>query len=83
MKLGAVQYALLRALVTNHTWSRGCGWVWDTPGHTARMLDGLVRKGMARVTDQGMEWASYTPTPQGREYLTATPAPALRRRSIL
>jgi hypothetical protein len=51
--LGKVQAAVLRNLREHGRWSRGCGWLWDTHSNTARILDGLVARGLA-TTRQAM-----------------------------
>jgi len=46
--LGDSQQWMLDALRKHGRWSRNCGWLWDTPSGTERILDSLVRRGLAR-----------------------------------
>ena len=45
--LGANQEGVLRSLVERGGWSEGCGWMWDTHASTRRILDTLVKRGLA------------------------------------
>lgn len=56
-KLGDNQRAVLQSLVEFGRWHRGCGWLWDTNAGTERILDSLVRRGLARKDKDG-----YRPT---------------------
>jgi hypothetical protein len=49
-KLGKVQQNVYESLKRHGSWSLGCGWVWDTPSNTMRVMDSLVRAGYARTT---------------------------------
>lgn len=48
--LGENQQGILRSLVEHHAWSPGCGWIWSTQSETVRLLDGLVKRGLATKT---------------------------------
>lgn len=50
MKLGRVQEAVLRSLTVHGGWHDGCGWVWDTPSGTIRVLETLVKRGLVTKT---------------------------------
>lgn len=70
--LGKVQQAVLRSLREHGRWSRGCGWLWDTHGNTARVLDTLVNRGLATtrqaLTTTGRDGATiYEPTKEGSQ----------------
>lgn len=58
-KLGKVQQDVLASLKRHGSWSRGCGWLWDTPSNTQRVMDSLVHAGYAAVT---ADQRRYTPT---------------------
>lgn len=45
--LGANQERVLRSLVERGGWSEGFGWMWDTHANTRRILDTLVKRGLA------------------------------------
>lgn len=57
--LGSTQRSMLKALKEHKGWSRGCGWLWDTHSNTVRILDSLVKRGLANFIVSG----SY---PRGR-----------------
>ena len=45
--LGKTQQAMLEALKTHGGWSTyRCGWVWDTPGHTLKLCESLLVRGL-------------------------------------
>ncbi len=48
-KLGKVQQDVLASLKEHGSWHLHCGWVWDTPSNTLRVMDSLVRAGYATV----------------------------------
>lgn len=61
-KLGSVQQDVLTSLRSHGSWSLGCGWVWDTPSNTMRIMDSLVRAGYATTTEgQGGRRIVYRP----------------------
>lgn len=67
--LGDTQQAVLRALHQHQRWYAGCGWVWDTPSGTERLLQSLERRGLVQVrTVEGClrrQSTSYTLTAAG------------------
>ena len=65
-KLGKVQIEVLDSLIEFGIWSRRGlgGWLWDTPGNTDRVLDSLVKRGLAAQNGD-----SYIPTSTGIEKL--------------
>lgn len=71
--LGENQVHALRALVEHSGWRPGCGWIWANRSTTVRLLDSLVRRGLAVRTDvpdryvPGRTSPRYEPTQQGRE----------------
>lgn len=89
--LGENQLAALRALAENNggTWYPGGGWVWGNTSTTLRLLDSLVRRGMATKTEKSRAVGSgkytrrepypfYEITQEGRQ-TAAERYPALRR----
>lgn len=52
--LGENQKFMLRSMHEHHgdKWYAGCGWIWDTHSVTVRMLDSLVKRGLAEVKDE-------------------------------
>lgn len=50
MKLGKNQESVLRALIKHKGWMPGCGWVWSTRSETLRIMQSLVKKGLAIET---------------------------------
>lgn len=48
-KLGSVQSDVLAALELHGSWSRHCGWLWDTASNTLRVMNSLVRAGRVVV----------------------------------
>jgi hypothetical protein len=63
-KLGDNQRITLQSLLEHRGWSPGCGWVWNNYSGTVRLLDSLVRRGLAAKT--GTE---YRITEAGRQRL--------------
>lgn len=64
--LGTSQRAVLRALVRHGSWPGG--WIWENDSRTVRVLDSLVRRGLAEHRPvQGTYYGYYTPTDAGRE----------------
>ena len=68
--LGYKQQAVLRALWKHGQWYEGCGWVWDNHCGTKRILNSLVRQGLASTTSPGppdSHWlVKYRITQEGR-----------------
>jgi hypothetical protein len=69
--LGNTQECVLRALREHGSWSAGCGWTWNTLAGTEKILDSLVRRGLAtkklvRLPYQGMG-NEYRPVVDGKE----------------
>lgn len=81
-KLGKNQESILRALVENRRWHAigfGCGWIWSTPRETERLLDTLVKRGLAkRVLENGA--LVYRPTDEGKTHVEAAKATRLAAR---
>jgi hypothetical protein len=46
-KLGEVQESVLACLKEHGSWSAGCGWMWETTSITERVLNSLVKRGLA------------------------------------
>lgn len=46
--LGERQLHTLRSLKDKGPWYDGCGWVWDGPAGTRKILDALVARGLVR-----------------------------------
>lgn len=46
-KLGKIQKQVLDSLRNHGFWSRHCGWIWDTTEHTKKLMESLVRAGVA------------------------------------
>jgi DNA-binding IclR family transcriptional regulator len=53
--LGETQADVLDSLKRHGQWYERCGWVWDTPSGTRRVLESLVRRGL--VTKGPLSWA--------------------------
>jgi len=54
--LGVNQRGVLNSLRDHGQWHKrfpGCGWVWDTPSNTKKILDTLVKRGLAQVDEKG------------------------------
>lgn len=53
-RLGENQSHALRCLAEygNGTWYPGAGWVWTNVSTTVRLLDSLVRRGLATKTEK-------------------------------
>jgi len=62
LNLGHVQREVLEALERSGSWHCTCGWVWDTPGRTQRVLDQLVKRRLARTAAVGNGKLIYYPT---------------------
>lgn len=59
--LGQKQRSVLLSLIEYKRWSERCGWVWDTPSNTKKIMDSLVARGLVHCED-----GRYTPTEEGR-----------------
>lgn len=46
-KLGNSQRYVLKALKKHRGWYPMCGWIWNTRSGTIRILDSLVKRGLA------------------------------------
>lgn len=66
-KLGKVQSAVLAALRSHGYWSMGCGWHWGGWRNTERVMESLVRAGVATITivtcSDLRERKTYRPVP--------------------
>lgn len=60
-KLRRVQQDVFASLRRHGSWSLGCGWLWDTPSNTMRIMDSLVRAGYACTTKSPGERTVYHP----------------------
>ena len=74
IKLGDTQYNVLWFLEETGGWQLGCGWIWDTPSGTVKIMESLVKKGLAKKTKippkyEGDERYKYRITPQGKRRL--------------
>lgn len=60
--LGENQRHALRALAENNcgVWYPGAGWVWANTSTTIRLLDSLVRRGLATKTLEKSRRTEYT-----------------------
>jgi hypothetical protein len=47
--LGSIQKAVIKRLKDHGSWFYGCGWVWDTPGNTEKVLKSLVKRGLVKT----------------------------------
>jgi hypothetical protein len=54
LKLGDRQKSCLQALRHHGHWHTTCGWKWDTKSNTRRILDTLVKRGLATIDEQGV-----------------------------
>ena len=76
MKLGHVQQGCLEGLKTHGQWQRGlCGWMWDTPSRTEKVMVALVSNGLAKEED-----GVYRITDAGRKALNARETQTTERR---
>lgn len=74
VKLTDNQQGALRALVERGVYHAGCGWVWDNHSNTARLMDALVKKGVAELVEK--PWSKtpvYEPTEKGRKHIAPRP----------
>lgn len=69
--LGATQRSVLESLVRNGHWHSffTCGWVWDNASNTTRIMESLVRRGLAQK-----ERKEVSPACNLRDYYTPTQA---------
>lgn len=49
--LGKKQLSVLHSLREHKGWTVGCGWYWDTPSNTRRLMDGLVQRCLVNLKD--------------------------------
>ena len=64
--LGDKQRGLLKSLAAHKRWfhSYKCGWVWDTPSGTAKILESLVARGLVKKHEEDKHTV-YTLTEEG------------------
>jgi hypothetical protein len=48
-ELGKIQKAVLGMLRERDAWWEGCGWYWDNWSNTKRVMDTLVKRGVAKI----------------------------------
>lgn len=77
--VGTTQVAVLQALIRHGSWSAGCGWLWDTPSGTIRIILSLVKRGFVRWEDQQRDPRRltvrvYKPTESGVRFAQSQPA---------
>ena len=50
-RFGKVQKLVLAALKQHKKWCGNfrCGWIWDTPSGTRKILDSLVKRGLVKI----------------------------------
>lgn len=51
-RLGRLQKELYRCLIEHGSWYEGCGWIWDNFSTTTRILESLVKRGLAYRIDR-------------------------------
>lgn len=49
--MGVTQTSVLESLRKHKYWHAGCGWVWTTPRSTQRVMESLVKRGVARIDE--------------------------------
>lgn len=59
-KLGRVQREVLESLKHHGSWHPRCGWLWNNPSGTLRLMNSLVRAGYAVV--EGKTYRPKDPT---------------------
>lgn len=59
--LGVNQQGVLRSLREHGPYRPGCGWLWDTPSGTVRILESLVRRGLVEKVDKVYRLAHEAP----------------------
>ena len=50
--MGKTQTEVLRCLHKHGWWSNGCGWIWGNASATTRILESLVKRGLATRTEE-------------------------------
>lgn len=60
--LGKTQESILHSLRTHKVWHEKCGWVWNNDSGTRKLLDSLVKRGLATHKKQG-RLNVYRPVP--------------------
>jgi len=49
-KIGTTQIEVLKMLSEHGRWADGCGWTWSTKSNTERIMESLVKRGLAERT---------------------------------
>lgn len=69
-KLGCTQMSVLEALVEHKGWMFNCGWLWDTPSHTEKLMEQLVARGFVKKTPRKNAYGNtrdfYQATAEGK-----------------
>lgn len=77
MAIGKNQLGVLRVLDERRrgyiAFPWGCGWVWNTRAGTIKIIETLVKKGLADkgtyTTEEGKTYPQYTISKAGKVYL--------------
>jgi hypothetical protein len=59
--MGSTQSRILRTLDDHGCWHRGADWFWGSKSYTERILDGLVKRGLAEVVEEQITTRVYRP----------------------
>ncbi|MGL5386667.1 MAG: hypothetical protein ACRDCA_12565 [Serratia sp. (in: enterobacteria)] len=71
LKLGKNQQSCLEWLYSRKGWFPGCGWIWNGRSGTIRIMESLVKKGVA-VKSGSAATPQYTINKKGLEHLKVT-----------
>ena len=59
--LGKTQLYMMESLKESGSWSTGdCGWLWDTPSGTIRILESLVKRDLVEKQETDRFNTTYT-----------------------
>lgn len=68
--LGETQQDVLRSLYKHarNEWYLGCGWLWDTPSNTTKIMNSLERRGLVKIAPRwaGSDLTKFILTLKGR-----------------
>lgn len=70
--IGVNQFHILGALIEHRGWRDGCGWYWTNTSTTVRLLEALVKHGLAKkvgLAIRGTVVDGYEATDHGRAYV--------------
>lgn len=65
--LGSTQKSFMKCMRKHKFWSANCGWYWRNWSTTVSLLNGLIKRGLVRITDRDGKDPLYELTEKGKK----------------